>query len=50
MTPRHHLRNAWQGIILTSALLLTTLTQAAGLLQSNDSPAVLSIRNQFYTA
>jgi len=36
MTSRHYLRNAWQGIILTSALLLTTLTQAAGLLQPSD--------------
>ena len=36
MTSRHFLRNAWQGIILTTTLLLTTLTQAAGLLQPSD--------------
>ncbi|MCU7853269.1 MAG: VIT and VWA domain-containing protein [Candidatus Thiodiazotropha sp. (ex Monitilora ramsayi)] len=36
MTTRHLLRKAWQGILLTSAFLTVTLTQAAGLLQPSD--------------
>jgi len=46
MTARHLIRNAWQGIILTTAFLLTTLTQAAGLLHpSDDSLPPLEIKD-----
>ncbi len=36
MTTQHPMHNLWRGIVLASALLLTTLTQAAGLLQPSD--------------
>ncbi len=36
MTTQHPMGKVWRGIVLGSALLLTTLTQAAGLLQPSD--------------
>lgn len=36
MTTRYFMGNLWQGIILSTALLLSSLTHAAGLLQPSD--------------
>ena len=36
MTIRNYFRNPWQGIVFSAALVLSTLTQAAGLLQPSD--------------